>query len=367
MNTFQDKIRLVRSGRDYFDTLKTILQKAHYCIHLHTYIFEEDETGREIAEILIQKAQEGIKVCVLVDDFGSKDLSKKFKQQLLSQGVQIRTFSPFQIFKLRFGRRLHQKIVVIDMKFALIGGINIANKYAGIGRKEWLDFAVLLEGEIVRQCFWICQQFWDKKYQRDVFIQNRHIFLLQQDFFRGKKEIARAYRMAISKAQTEIWIVASYFLPNKSLRKLLIRKAKQGIKIKILLSAISDVQFFKKATEYLYAELERAGVQIYEYLPSVVHGKVMVVDRNWATVGSYNLNAISEYMSVEMNVATTEKTFIEVLRADLQKIFEQESILLEKAYKRRNIFTRAYFWLIRFILKLAIRFLRKNRQSYLRE
>ncbi|WP_448528160.1 phospholipase D-like domain-containing protein [Raineya sp.] len=367
MSSFQDHIRLLHSGKAYFETLKHILQAARYCIHLQTYIFEEDETGKEIAEILIQKAKEGIKVCVLVDDFGSKELSKKFKQHLLSQGVQIRTFSPFQIFRLRFGRRLHQKIVVSDMKFALIGGINIANKYAGVGKKEWLDYAVLLEGEIVRQCFWICQQFWNKKYQRDVFLQNKHIFLLQQDFFRGKKEIAKAYREAIAKAKNEIWIVASYFLPNKSLRKLLISKAKQGVSIKILLSAISDVQFFKKATEYLYAELEKAGIQIYEYLPSVVHGKVMLVDDTWATVGSYNLNAISEYMSVEMNVATTEPNFIEVLRKDLQKTFATESILVQYAYKRRNIFTRFYFWLIRFVLKLAIRFLRKNRQSYLRE
>ncbi|PKQ69897.1 phospholipase D-like domain-containing protein [Raineya orbicola] len=367
MSEFRDKVQLVHSGKEYFETLKNILQAARYCIHLQTYIFEEDETGKEIAEILIQKAQEGVKVCVLVDDFGSKELSKKFKKNLLSQGVQIRTFSPFQIFRLRFGRRLHQKIVVSDMKFALIGGINIANKYAGVGRKEWLDFAVLLEGEIVRQCFWICQQFWNKKYQRDVFIQNNYIFLLQQDFIRGKKEIARAYREAIAKAQNEIWIVASYFLPNKSLRRLFIRKAKEGVKIKILLSAISDVQFFKKATEYLYAELEKAGIQIYEYLPSVVHGKVMLVDDTWATVGSYNLNAISEYMSVEMNVATTEPNFIQLLRKDLQKTFTAESVLVQYAYKRRNIFTRFYFWLIRFVLKVAIRFLRKNRQSYLRE
>lgn len=367
MNVFQDRITLIRSGAEYFDTLKDILQLARYCIHLQTYIFEEDETGQTVAKVLVQKAQQGVKVCVLVDDFGSKELSKSFREYLLSQGVQFRSFSPLQIFRLRFGRRLHQKIVVVDNKFALIGGINIANKYAGVGRRAWLDFAVLLEGEIVRQCFWICQQLWDRKYQRDVFIQNQHIFLLQQDFFRGKKEIACAYREAIARAQKEVLIVASYFLPNKSLRKLLIRTRKRGVRIKILLSAVSDVQFFKKATEYLYAEMEKAGIEIYEYLPSVVHGKVMTIDESWATVGSYNLNAISEYMSVEMNVATTEKSFIQTLRQELERIFQQDSMRVCQAYKKRNIFTRMYFWLIRLILKLALRFLRKNRQSYLRE
>lgn len=362
---------LVKSGEEYFKVLAEIIQKAEKVIHLQTYIFEEDETGLLIANLLKEASQRGIKVYVLVDAFGSK-LSEYFIQNLKDVDISIRLFSPIYFFKFQIGRRLHQKIVVVDERYALLGGINIANKYAGYATHAWLDYAILIENKVlIKECLRICLEFWNKKYNhltKRLLLNETQNQIVQHDFVRRKRDIGKSYEKAIQMAQKEIVIVASYFLPNKKILSLLKKASKRNVTIKIMVSKYSDMMIFKKATEYLYKELCQNNIQIFEYLPSVVHAKVMIVDAKWCTIGSFNLNAISEYGSVELNANIAEPLFVKQVHKEISHVLQNECSLVNK----NNIQLKINWWakfnyvLVRFLIRFFFWILKKAK-SYKRQ
>lgn len=344
-------VKLVRSGEDYFNTLEFIINQAHESIHFQTYIFEEDATGRKVAAQLLKAAKSGVKVYLLVDAYASGKLSVKFTDELKKYGIEIRRFSPLHFWKLETGRRLHHKIVVIDKKYALIGGINIANKYKGVNEKAWLDYAVLLQGNIVWDAYLLCYQLWNKKLYNprirktsDVIPHQADVkaILSQHDFFRRKLNIYKSYKTAFRNAKSEIYLVSSYFIPGRKMLKEIFKAADRGVKIKLILGKQSDVPIAQKATYFLYHKLLKHGIEIYEYKPSIVHAKVMMVDSKWSTVGSYNLNFISEYNSIELNVNIADNNFAMILKHELDLIIENdcEKVNKETYLSSQNIINR---------------------------
>lgn len=344
-------VKLVKSGKDYFNLLDEIISQANESIHFQTYIFNEDATGRYVADQLLKAAKRGIKVYLLVDAYGSGNLSVKLTKKLCQYGIEIRKFSPIRLWKLETGRRLHHKIIVIDKKYALIGGINIADKYKGLKEKEWLDYAVLLQGNIVWDAYLLCYQLWNKKLYKprikkpaDLIPHPSGMYaqLAQHDFFRRKIHISKSYINAIKNAQKEIIVVSSYFLPSRKMLKFLLKSVDRGVNIKLVLGHQSDVPIVQKATYFLYRKLLVHGIEIYEYRPSIVHAKVMIVDSKWCTIGSYNLNFISEYNSIELNVNIADEFFAMNFKSDLFKIIEQDCIQIKKKeyLSKQNIFTQ---------------------------
>lgn len=179
-------VRLVHSGNDYFDTLENIIRSAKHTIHLQTYIFDEDDTGKRIAAALKKAAQRGVVIALLLDGFGSQALSKKFVQYLQNSGIDLRFFSPlFSTQSIYPGRRMHHKIIVADKRTALVGGINIADKYHGSATEPpWLDFAILLEGSVCEELDMLCRNMYG--------IRNRLRRLKLQRFL--KKQIRESRR-----------------------------------------------------------------------------------------------------------------------------------------------------------------------------
>jgi len=356
-------LKLVRSGAEYFDILAGIIQKAEESIYFQTYIFANDQTGNQIADLLQKASQRGIKVYLLMDAFGSNGLSEAFVANLVAAGIQFRFFSPIQLFRLQVGRRLHQKIVVVDERHALIGGINVADKYAGVQAVAWLDYAVLIEGSVVADCQKLCMQLWKRKYppSEQKLFQHKTLKLLQHDFMRGKREISKAYQRAIRIAQKEIIIIASYFLPSQKILNLLKKVSQKGVVVRIIVSEHSDVLIFKKATEYLYRELQANNIQIFEYQPSVVHAKAMVVDGHWCTVGSFNLNAISEFGSVELNVEVSEAIFTQKMHQELTNVMEKDCLRVS-AYdtkQKSGLWAKFNYGLVRFLIRFFFWLLKK--------
>lgn len=344
-------VKLVKSGNDYFNTLEKIISEAQDSIHFHTYIFDEDATGRHVAAQLLRAAKRGVKVYLLVDAYASGKLSVKFTKELHQYGIEIRRFSPLHFWKLETGRRLHHKITVVDKKYALIGGINIADKYKGVKEKEWLDYAVLLQGNIVWDAYLLCYQLWNKKLYKPRFKKPSDLIphpsgmyaqLAQHDFFRRKKHISESYVKAIKSAQSEIVMVSSYFLPGRKMLNTLLKSADRGVKIQLILGQQSDVPIAQKATYFLYRKLLEHGVEIYEYRPSIVHAKVMIVDSKWCTIGSYNLNYISEFNSIELNVNIADALFALNFKSDLSKMIEEDCIQIKKKeyLSQQTIFTQ---------------------------
>ncbi|MGB5820327.1 MAG: phospholipase D-like domain-containing protein [Saonia sp.] len=359
-------VELVHSGEDYFLRLKKIIDKAEKEIHLQTYIFENDETGNRIAACLKKAAQRKVKVYVLLDAYGSAALPDSFAQDLVQHGILLRFFSPlFSLNNFYIGRRMHHKIVVADEKIALIGGINIANKYHGTGAAEpWLDYAVQLNCPAAENLQKLCSDYFFKKGSSKKIPPVLHsggsglVGILQNDWLRRKTEVCDAYTTALIHAEKEIIIVGSYFLPGSRIAKALKKACKRGIKTTVILAGISDVPLVRRATEHLYSYFLNHHMKIYEWNKSVVHGKAAVIDNKWSTVGSFNLNSLSCYGSIEMNVEIHSGEFAENLRTDFENVISECTEITKGALRQRaNIFNKLGNWVSYQIVRTSMVFL----------
>lgn len=367
-----NRIKLVHSGESYFDLLEKAINKANKIIHFHVYIFEEDATGKLIGEALKEAAKRGVSVYLLVDGFGSNSLSASFIEELRNCGINFRTFSPFfsaNSYHLQIGRRIHHKVIVTDESTAIIGGINISDKYRGTEQEPaWLDFAVMVEGTICKEISQLCNDIWNKKIIRhkrsfsdstenSPFKEKTLVRISLNDWIRREISISKSLRNAIRGSKKSVIIVGSYFLPGRSYRRLLHKAAKRGVEIKLIMADISDVPFVKRASNYLYEWLLRNNIRIYEYKPSVLHGKVIIVDDEWCSVGSYNFNYLSEYASVELNLDILDEEFVKQFKTELNEIISKDcsKIVLEDYIKSRSFIGRVLDWSSYQIMRLVMR------------
>jgi cardiolipin synthase len=344
-------IETVFSGEDYFSRLQRMINKAESEIHLQTYIFENDATGMKIAECLKEAAMRKVNVYVLLDGYGSNTLPGELTNNLIKHGVNLRFFSANIVL---IGRRLHHKVVVADGKTALIGGINIADKYHGTKTEEpWLDFALQIEGKIAEPLQELCRNtYFRKKRQtrkkiKAAFYSDDRISvrILQNDWLKRKNEICIAYLKSIRNAKKEVIIVGSYFLPGRRLIDALKKVARNGVKLKLILSGISDVPLVRRASRYLYSSLLKNNIELYEWKKSVLHGKAAVVDSEWITIGSFNLNHLSSYGSIEMNVEIASPEFAAYFASHLYTVIAQsEKITAETLKARKGIVSRLLNW-----------------------
>lgn len=359
-------VELVHSGEDYFLRLEKIIDKAEKEIHLQTYIFENDETGNRIAACLKKAAQRKVKVYVLLDAYGSATLPDSFADDMVQHGILLRFFSPlFSLNNFYIGRRMHHKIVVADERMALIGGINIANKYHGTGAAEpWLDYAVQLNCPAAENLQKLCSDYFFKKGSSKKIQPVLHsagsalVGISQNDWLRRKTEVCDAYTTALIHAEKEIIIVGSYFLPGSRMAKALKKACKRGIKTTVILAGISDVPLVRRATEHLYTSFLSHQMRIYEWNKSVVHGKAAVVDNKWSTVGSFNLNSLSCYGSIEMNVEIHSVEFAENLRGDFKKVISECSEITNWTLRQRaSIFNKLGNWVSYQMVRTTMLFL----------
>ncbi len=360
-------IRLVHSGNDYFETLQTLINSSTHTLHLQTYIFEEDDTGRSIAKALREASLRGVKIYMMLDGFGSLSLSRKFVNELRLSGIHLRFFSPFFSFQnIYIGRRLHQKVIVADQNTALIGGINIADKYHGSSTEQaWLDYAVLLKGSICRDVENLCKQkyirtFIRKKHKtiqkQNLLEENIFVRIRENDRLRQKNQISNSYLQSINNAKHSIYITGSYFLPGMRLRKAIIKAAKRGVEVHLIMAGISDVPLFQSATRWLYDLLFRNKINIYEWQKSVLHGKVAVVDGKWTTIGSFNLNHLSAYGSIELNIDILDEQFSKAFQLDLKSIIETGCKQIFPTYQNNSWTAKLKRWAAYQFTRITINF-----------
>lgn len=311
------EVTLVHSGTDFFDLLVKWIDQSISSIYFQTYIFADDITGNLIAAALKRAALRGVDINLLVDGVGSYALSSEFIDGLISAGIDFRFFSKLPWHGItQAGRRLHHKVVVFDQQAVLIGGINVANKYNDINDKAWFDFAVLVKGPVVKLAEGVCIQINSRRFYKlpKEKVQKGieggvKVRIMQNDWFRRKNEISAAYKTTLKDAKEEIIFVASYFIPSPRLLKILLTAAKKGRTIKIILSGKSDVALMRAAMYYLYRKLLINNARIFEYKASVLHAKVCIIDRKIVSVGSFNMNHLSEFLSVELNVDILDEAF----------------------------------------------------------
>ncbi len=359
-------LELVHSGEDYFNRLASLIAEAKTEIHIQTYIFENDSTGIKIADLLKAAAARNVKIHILLDGYGSSSLSNKFIKEFTACGISIRFFSPFlSTNNFYIGRRLHHKIVVADSHISLIGGINIGDRYHGSEKeKAWLDYAVEIEStEIAVHLQHLCTAIYYKKKRKGRkknnyllrSVQPAAVRILQNDWLKRKNNISKSYIQAIRKSEEEVIIVGSYFLPGRKFTRVLKTASQRGVKIKLILSGISDLPLIKRATGFLYTSLLQYNIELYEWNQSVLHGKVAVVDKTLTTIGSFNLNHLSSYGSIELNAEIEAAGFSENLTLHLYNIIEQcEHITLKTIKERKGMFTDFLNWMSYRFLRVAL-------------
>ncbi|MCX6290747.1 MAG: phospholipase D-like domain-containing protein [Bacteroidetes bacterium] len=338
--TFNNTARLLKSGSDFFDALEKLIDEAKHEIHFQTYIFENDETGKRIFHALIRAAKRGVNIYLLLDAYGSGNLPEKYLQQLRKENIEVRWFGPlFRNGRFHIGRRLHRKVVVADGMVSIVAGINISDHYNDLGgNPPWFDFGVLVKGEVSKKLFLVCKQSWLKiRFRRfstklketfdESFQQEDHpvkIRVRQNDWKIGRKQAALSYYQLIRKAQVSITIVGGYFLPGRKARKLLKRASERGVIIKLIVAERSDVGLMRKAVLYLYDWLLRSNIHIFEYSRSNVHGKAIVSDHKIVSIGSFDLNTLSTYSNIELNLDLDDPGFATGFQNHLEQIMEKD-------------------------------------------
>jgi len=351
--TMHNRVTLVRGGKDYFDLLERIINQARTIIHFQMYIFNEDETGNRIITALMNAAKRGVKIFIVLDGYASKNLSKACIGNLRSAGIHFRRFNPiFRSQYFYFGRRLHHKVIVVDAFAGLVGGINITNRYNDLDKPAWLDWALHAEGEVSLQLNKICADVWNKsvwgkRYRTRFILPEKSLMPTEicmvrtrvNDWVHGKKQISKTYIEMLKQAQHSVIIMSSYFLPGVLIKKHLSAAARRGVKIKIIAAGASDVQLAKQAERYVYSWLFKNKIEIYEYKKAILHGKLSTYDERFVTVGSYNINNVSAYAAIELNVDVLDTSFAKKTEMVLQKIICEDCVqIMEAEYIGKETF-----------------------------
>ncbi len=367
-----NRLSLVCGGKPFFNMLIDLIQKATESIHIQTYIFDDDETGKMVAAALTDAVKRNVQVYLLADGYASQVMKRSFVTQMKSDGIHFRFFEP--LFKSKyfyFGRRMHHKVAVVDARCALVGGLNIADRYNDLpGKPAWLDFAVFAEGEIARQLCVLCWKTWNG-YPQNMKLTpcelqtinfsfpagtTSKVRMRRNDWVRRKNEISDTYVELLRNAKNEVILLCSYFLPGRLIRREMVNAINRGVSIKIIAAGQSDIMLAKHAERWLYDWLLRKGIKLYEFQDKVLHGKLAVADDEWMTIGSYNINDISAYASIELNLDVENSQFVTEAKKTLQSIINKDCILITMAHhkKTKNIFIQLVRWFSYQIIRIML-------------
>ena len=335
-----NEVKLLINGEEKFPELIKALEKAKSHIHLEYYIYENDVTGNEIANLLIKKAQEGIEVRFMYDDFGSHSLGKSFIQKLKDAGVQTVPFYKIKLsaFANRINYRNHRKIIIIDGIIGFVGGINMSDKYRNdLASKNdlfWRDTHLMINGQATSYLQYLFMGDWNfcsnskLTYNKTYFptiphketIENEIIQIVASGPDSSQPVIFYSLLEAITSAKKSIYITSPYFIPGESLMDALLIAIQSGLDVKILIPGISDSKMVNAAASAYYTELLHCDAKIYKYNKGFVHAKTMVIDDDLAIVGSANM----DYRSFDLNFEVNAIIYSKNIANQLTYAFEED-------------------------------------------
>lgn len=381
-----NQLMLLENGMEFFPQLRAFIDAAQHSIYLETYIFAADKTGRMIAEALQRAVARGVVVRMTLDGFGSADLSKQFVNELLAAGIEVQWFrrkiSPLTLRRSRL-RRLHRKLAVMDGEIAFIGGINIVDDIpvGGNHAAPRLDYAVRIQGDVAGEIHVAMRHLWSmmsrvnlhrriKMMRQQLGEKGGHeegeknVALLLRDNLRHRHDIERAYLQAITGAQSEVIIACAYFLPGREFRHALLQAAQRGVRVVLLLQGKVEYRLQHYATHALYERWLAANIEIHEYQASYLHAKVAVVDGQWATVGSSNIDPFSLLLAREANLVVRDAAFAGTLRASLMAAISNDAVRIGEDYgSARNFLNRLISRLSYGLVRLLVGLLASRRHG----
>ena len=364
-----NEVTLLSDGPATYAAMFKIIENAKDHINLESYIIEDDETGRKFADLLLQKQAKGVQVNIIFDSVGSLKTPDSFFQRLRNGGIQVVGFNPMNPLKAgkNWGltHRDHRKILIVDGKVAIIGGINISKVYSSspFKRKQnknapihWRDTDIQIKGPAVAEFQKLFLDTWQK--QKGPKLSERNYFPVLVE---GGKDLVRVigstpgetnripfivYVSAISFAEHSIHMTNSYFIPDDQIVKALTESAGRGVDVKIILPGVTDSKLALHAQRYYYSGLLKSGVKIYEHSTSLLHAKTAVIDNVWSTVGSTNMDYLSLLNNDEVNAVILSRGFA----VEMEKMFARDLAnsrqIQWEVWKKRPLLPRARDWFV---------------------
>jgi cardiolipin synthase len=321
-----NKMTLLK-GRDSFTAIFDAVRTAKEFICLAFYIFRNDETGTELAEILRQKVSEGVRVYILYDHFGSIGTPADFWKCLRDSGIRIRASHPFKwTSPFHYVHRDHRKLIIVDGLYAFTGGLNIANEYSGYHfirkrpltrKKGWRDTGIFLEGPIAVTLFEEFRKSWEIWKGGTISpVRNTRriegglpVLPIFASSAKGRRKMRKLLYYSIARSQRSIYLTTAYFTPSRRMLQILEDAVARGVEVKLLLPGRSDITAALYAARAYFTRLTRAGIGIYIYGGEILHAKTAVFDGVWSIIGSTNLDFQSLRRNDEGNVGILDEDF----------------------------------------------------------
>jgi len=364
-------LHLLVNGEQAFPAMLAAIDEAQQSVDLETYILYDDVTGRSFREALCRAASRGVRVRLLYDWLGSFGLPVSFHRPLIEAGADVATFHPLVWRRpvWAINKRDHRKMLIVDNQLAFTGGLNITDEYAptSIGGQGWRDTHVQLDGpEVAREMVALFEYAWRRAapyhktlkrrtrfkwgIQKKLKLRKRrgkqkgtrtpaaskpYVAIVGNELFRYRRRIDHAYLRAISAAQRYVLIENAYFIPRRAVRQALIRAARRGVCVAVVVAARSNVTITAYARRWSYDELLAGGVRIFEWPISMMHAKTAIVDDAWSIVGSYNFDHRSLLNNLESVAVIADPALAAQLRDQtLADIGRCKEVLLETHRQR---------------------------------
>lgn len=366
-------VLLLEDGPATYKAMYEAIKKAKDHINIETYIIEDDEIGREFANLLIEKQARGVQVNLIYDSVGSISTPKSFFQRLEAAGIKTLEFNPVNPLASKkewsLNRRDHRKIIVIDGATAFTGGLNISAVYSSAGfsrpvrrfeaRKDaaWRDTHVQIDGPVVAEFQKMFMETWEKQKGEPLAARNYFPFIKEKGNLivravgsSADLPVRQAYVLlltAIMSAEDYINLTMAYFVPDPNMTNALKDAARRGVKVKIVLPSFTDFWAVFHAGRSNYTELMEAGVRIYEHQGALLHAKTAVIDNVWSTVGSTNLDWRSFLYNDEVNAVVLGRDFASKLDATFARDLQESREITSEEWARRPISVRFKEWAAR--------------------
>ena len=353
--TSNNDIEAYFTGKEFFSNLKKEIANAKKFINMEYFIFQFDGIGKEIADLLIEKAKEGIEVNLIIDgvNLANRKLNEYFKNTGVNLHLFFRTYIP--IFNIRLNYRDHRKVTIIDNRVAFVGGMNIGDEYLGKGKiGYWRDTSVKIYGDIVstfEKEFYFSMSIVKNKFLKDEKTSNEISLKYEEEDNVYMQVISSGpnyefpairdnYIKLIQEARKSVFIQTPYFVPDDLLLDTLKSAVLSGIDVKIMIPNKADHPFIYWINQYYVAELLRLGANIYRYENGFIHSKTILVDEEVVSVGTCNFDYRSFYLNFEINLNIYNKDVANSFKIQYYKDIAISKKLTFADFKKRSIFTK---------------------------
>ena len=343
----KDVFRLFGEGDELYAEMIRSVRAATQRIFLASYILAADEVGTELLDELMKQSRQGLDVRIHVDALGSSGvLTRLHRRQLRAAGVRLQRFHRWSWRQpMRYNRRDHRKLLVIDGKTAYLGGFNIhregSRRY--YGPKRWRDVHVCFEGPLAAEADALFDAFWcghpDWSPQSHTIGDSR---ITPNTTRACRIQLRCSIKDQLAGASDKIWLATPYFVPDRGLRKQLALAARRGVDVRILTTEKTDSTPAQWAARAIYGELLEHGVRIFEYTPRLLHSKVLLVDDAWGSVGTANFDYRSLFINYELTLISTNEALNGQLRNEFVTDLQDASEITGIAWKHRGFIKAVY-------------------------